>query len=277
LAKPGQRILIAQGGRGGRGNQHFAKPWHQAPRESEDGQTGQERHLHFELKLLADIGLVGFPNAGKSTLISRISAAHPKIADYPFTTLEPGLGVVSADSYLGKPVERSGGRTFVVADLPGLIEGAHTGAGLGIRFLRHIERTRLVAHLIDTSDASDRDPVHDFEIIAGELAAFSEKLAAKPVIVVATKLDATTDRTRLEKLRDFCAERGLEFHAISSASGEGIPELVRAMADALDRLTPPEPALEDAPDAPDAPNTADENDEHESGASPVAAPGTEES
>ncbi len=162
-----------------------------------------ERNLHFELKLLADIGLVGFPNAGKSTLISRISAARPKIADYPFTTLQPGLGVVSADGAPGKPSEKGGGRTFVVADLPGLIEGAHTGVGLGIRFLKHIERTRLVAHLIDTSDASDRDPVHDFEIIAGELAAFSEKLAEKPVIVVATKLDATTDRTRLEKLRRF--------------------------------------------------------------------------
>jgi GTP-binding protein len=208
---------------------------------------GQERHLHFELKLLADVGLVGFPNAGKSTLISRISAAHPKIADYPFTTLEPGLGVVSADSALGKPSERSGGRTFVVADLPGLIEGAHTGVGLGIRFLRHIERTRLLAHLIDTSDASDRDPVHDFEIICGELAAFSEKLAAKPMIVVGTKLDATTDRERLEKLRDFCVSRGIEFHAISAASGEGIPQLVRAMADALDRLAP-QGAVDDAAD-----------------------------
>jgi GTP-binding protein len=274
LAKPGQRILIAQGGRGGRGNQHFAKPWHQAPRESEEGHLGQERNLHFELKLLADIGLVGFPNAGKSTLISRISAAHPKIADYPFTTLEPGLGVVSADSELGKPVDRSGGRTFVVADLPGLIEGAHTGAGLGIRFLRHIERTRLIAHLIDTSDASDRDPIHDFEIIAGELAAFSEKLAAKPMIVVATKLDATTDRTRLEKLRDFCIERGLEFHAISAASGEGIPQLVRAMADALDRLTPVESAADNVPGEAEA---TDAQDEHETGELPVAAPETEES
>jgi GTPase len=236
LTQPGQRILLAKGGRGGRGNQHFAKPWHQAPRESEEGQPGQERHLHFELKLLADVGLVGFPNAGKSTLISRISAAHPKIADYPFTTLEPSLGVVSADGAPGKSM----GRSFVVADLPGLIEGAHTGVGLGIRFLRHIERTRLVAHLIDTIDASDRDPVHDFEVISGELAAFSEKLAAKPVIVVATKLDATTDRTRLQKLRDFCAKRGLEFYAVSSASGEGIPQLVRAMADALDRLAPRE-------------------------------------
>ncbi len=142
----------------------------------------------------------------------------------------------------GKPSEKGGGRTFVVADLPGLIEGAHTGVGLGIRFLKHIERTRLIAHLIDTSDASDRDPVHDFEIIENELAAFSEKLAEKPMIVVATKLDATTDRTRLDTLRDFCAARGLEFHAISSASGEGIPQLVRSIADALDRLAPHEPS-----------------------------------
>jgi len=240
LTKPGERVIVARGGRGGRGNQHFAKPWHQAPRESEEGQPGEERHLHLELKLLADVGLVGFPNVGKSTLISRISAAHPKIADYPFTTLEPGLGVVSADGPPRKPSEK-GGRTFVVADLPGLIEGAHNGAGLGIQFLRHIERTRLIAHLIDTSDASDRDPVHDFEIISGELATFSEKLAEKPVIVVATKLDATTNRTRLEKLRDYCASRSLEFHAISSASGEGVPQLVRAMADALDRLAPAGP------------------------------------
>jgi GTP-binding protein len=184
------------------------------------------------------VGLVGFPNAGKSTLISRISAARPKIADYPFTTLEPSLGVVSSDG----PPGRNTGRTFVVADLPGLIEGAHTGVGLGTRFLRHIERTRLVAHLIDTSDSSDRDPVHDFEIICGELAAFSAELAKKPMIVVATKLDATTDRTHLEKLRDFCAQRGLEFHSVSSASGAGIPELVHCMADAVERLKPTEPA-----------------------------------
>jgi GTP-binding protein len=248
LTQPGQRILAAKGGRGGRGNQHFAKPWHQAPRESEDGQPGEERHLQLELKLLADVGLLGFPNAGKSTLISRISAAHPKIADYPFTTLEPHLGVVSADSAPGKPV----GRTFVVADLPGLIEGAHTGAGLGIRFLRHIERTRLLAHLIDTSDASDRDPVRDFEIISGELAAFSATLAAKPQIVIATKLDATTDRSRLEKLREFCAARRIEFHAISAASGVGIPQLVRAMADALERLIPGEDSAGGEPLAQDA-------------------------
>ena len=257
LTKPGQRILLAKGGHGGRGNQHFAKPWHQAPRESEEGQPGQERHLHFELKLLADVGLVGFPNAGKSTLISRISAAHPKIADYPFTTLEPSLGVVSADGAPGKSM----GRSFVVADLPGLIEGAHTGVGLGIRFLRHIERTRLVAHLIDTSDASDRDPVHDFEIISGELAAFSEKLSAKPVIVVGTKLDATTDSTRLEKLREFCAAHNLEFHAISSASGEGIQQLVRAMANALDRLAPREQPDDASPDAVDDPASRAESGE----------------
>jgi GTP-binding protein len=190
--------------------------------------------LRLELKLLADIGLVGFPNAGKSTFISRISAAHPKIADYPFTTLEPHLGVVSADGIAGKDV----GRTFVVADLPGLIEGAHQGAGLGTRFLKHIERTRLIAHLVDTSEASERDPVRDFEIVSGELAAFSPELASKPMIVVATKLDATVDRTRLDRLATFCAERGLEFHAISSATGQGIPEVVRAMASALERLAP---------------------------------------
>src|SRR6202035_3174381 len=194
------------------------------------------------------------------------------------TTLEPGLGVVSADGAPGKLSEKGGGRTFVVADLPGLIEGAHTGVGLGIRFLKHIERTRLVAHLIDTSDASDRDPVRDYEIIAGELAAFSEKLAEKPVIVVATKLDATTDRTRLEKLRKFCTKRKLEFHAISSASGEGIPQLVRAMADALDRLAPPEPVLESADAAPDTQeqNENDPSTPERSSAASAPAPRTED-
>ncbi len=240
LAAPGQRVLVAKGGRGGRGNQNFAKPWHQAPREHEDGHPGDERHLRLELRLLADVGLVGFPNAGKSTLISVISAARPKIANYPFTTLEPNLGVVNADGGGGSE-GREIGRTYVVADLPGLIEGAHEGAGLGIRFLRHVERTRLLVHLIDTSDASDADPVHSFEIINGELRAFSESLAEKPVMVVATKLDATTDRTRLEALRDFCKTRGLEFHAISAATGEGVRELTRAIADALDKIPKPAP------------------------------------
>ncbi len=257
LAQPGQRFLAARGGRGGRGNGNpkFVRPWHQAPREHEDGRPGQERHLRLELKLLADVGLVGFPNAGKSTLISRISAARPKIAAYPFTTLEPNLGVVSADP----DAAPGAGRTFVVADLPGLIEGAHEGAGLGTRFLKHIERTRLIAHLVDTSDANDRDPVRDFEVIEHELASFSPLLAEKPMIVVATKLDATTDRTHLDELRVFSAQRGLEFHAISSATGEGIVELVRAMADALDRIPKPEvPAdpnevhLADAAAAPDS-------------------------
>lgn len=230
--KAGERFRAVRGGRGGRGNARFVKPWHQAPREHEDGEPGQERHLRLELRLLADVGLVGFPNAGKSTFISRISAAKPKIADYPFTTLEPHLGVVSADP----DAAPGAGRTFVVADLPGLIEGAHRGAGLGTRFLRHIERTRLLAHLIDTSDGNERDPVQDFEIIQGELRAFSEELLRKPLFIVATKLDATTNGERVEKLRDFATRRNFPFFAISSATGEGIETLVRAMADQLDRL-----------------------------------------
>ena len=256
LTRPGERVTVACGGRGGRGNQHFAKPWHQAPRESEEGQPGEERHLRLELRLLADVGLVGFPNAGKSTLISRISAARPKIADYPFTTLEPHLGVVSAELTANEASggHRNLGRTFVVADLPGLIEGANQGVGLGTRFLRHIERTRLLAHLVDTSDASDRDPVRDFEIISGELSAFSESLAAKPMIVVGTKLDATTDRSRLDKLRQYCAERKLDFYSISSASGKGVAELVRGMADALERLAPAEPPEESEVSSQDEPN-----------------------
>ena len=238
LATSGQRITVAEGGRGGRGNARFVKPWHQAPREHEEGQPGQERRLKLELKLLADVGLVGFPNAGKSTFISRISAARPKIANYPFTTLEPHLGVVSADLQKSHHPMHEKMRTFVVADLPGLIEGAHEGAGLGHRFLKHVERTRIIAHLIDTSDAAEHDPIKAFEIIVNELREFSEDLAAKPMIVVATKLDATTDKKHLETLRKFCKKRKLEFHAISSASGEGIREVVRALADTLDKIGP---------------------------------------
>jgi len=238
LATAGQRVLIAHGGRGGRGNQHFAKPWHQAPREHEDGFPGEERHLRLELKLLADVGLVGYPNAGKSTLISVISAARPKIANYPFTTLEPNLGVVNADGGTGGHGTELG-RTFVVADLPGLIEGAHLGAGLGIRFLRHVERTRLLVHLIDTSDSNTDDPVHSFEIINGELEAFSASLMEKPMIVVATKLDATTDTTRLEALRDYCRQHNVEFHSISAVAADGVKELVRSIADALDKTPRP--------------------------------------
>jgi GTP-binding protein len=268
LTQPGQRVLAARGGHGGRGNgnPHFVRPWHQAPREHEDGRPGEERSLRLELKLLADVGLVGFPNAGKSTLISRISAARPKIAAYPFTTLEPHLGVVSAD-----PDATPGqGRTFVVADVPGLIEGAHEGAGLGTRFLKHLERTRLIAHLVDTSDANDRDPIRDFEIIMHELAAFSPELAEKPMIVVATKLDATTDRAHLDELREFAAKRGLEFHAVSSATGEGIVELVRAMADALDRI--PKPAMPaEAGEAPTTPHDASNTASHDSDATAAEA------
>jgi GTPase len=235
LKKPGQRVLVAHGGKGGRGNQHFAKPWHQAPREKEDGEPGEERHLRLELKLLADVGLVGFPNAGKSTLISVISAARPKIANYPFTTLEPNLGVVNADGATGAHGTEFG-RTFVVADLPGLIEGASEGAGLGTRFLRHVERTRLLVHLIDTSDTAEMDPVKAYEIIEGELSSFNDSLTRKPRIVVATKLDATTDHLKLDELRAFCQKRDLEFHSISAASGEGVKDLVRAIANALDKI-----------------------------------------
>lgn len=256
LAVPGQRVLIAQGGRGGRGNQNFAKPWHQAPREHEDGFPGEERHLRLELKLLADVGLVGFPNAGKSTLISVISAARPKIANYPFTTLEPNLGVVNADGGTGGHGTELG-RTFVVADLPGLIEGAHLGAGLGIRFLRHVERTRLIVHLIDTSDSNVDDPVHSFQVINGELEAFSASLVEKPMLVVATKLDATTDRARLEALQDFCNKRNLEFHSISAVAGDGVKDLVRSIADALDKI--PRPAHETTLDLPATSGELDQN------------------
>jgi len=218
---PGERFLVARGGRGGKGNARFATSTHQAPTEHEPGKPGQERRLRLELKLLADVGLVGFPNAGKSTLISRISAARPKIADYPFTTLEPQLGVVSLDDY----------RSFVVADIPGLIEGAHLGHGLGTQFLRHIERTRLLAHLVDVSDASGREPAHDFGTVLVELASFSEDLAAKPMIVVATKMDAAQDPARVESLRQIAAERGLPFFEISSVTGQGLDELRYAMAE----------------------------------------------
>jgi GTP-binding protein len=261
FSEPGQRFLAARGGRGGRGNGNpaFVRPWHQAPREHEPGRPGEERHLRMELKLLADVGLVGFPNAGKSTLISRISAARPKIAAYPFTTLEPHLGVVSADP----DAAPGAGRTFVVADVPGLIEGAHEGAGLGTRFLKHLERTRLIVHLVDTSDANPNDPINEFEIIARELSAFSPELAQKPIILAATKLDATTDREHLEELRDFAGKRGLEFHAISSASGEGIVELVRAMADALGRIPKPGSAGDSVATEKPTIEEQDETEEHD--------------
>jgi GTPase len=218
LAEPGQRVLIVQGGRGGRGNQHFAKPWHQAPREHEEGHPGGERHLRLELKLLADVGLVGFPNAGKSTFISRISAARPKIAAYPFTTLTPNLGVVGL----------SNGRSFVVADVPGLIEGAHRGLGLGHQFLRHLERTKILVHLVDISSASGRDPVDDLDTVRRELELFRPELAAKPQIVAANKIDALDDEGRVSELRTRARALGLPFFRISAVTGAGVAELLEA-------------------------------------------------
>ncbi len=220
FTRAGERFLIAKGGRGGRGNQHFATPTHQAPTEHEPGHPGQERRLRLELKLLADVGLVGFPNAGKSTLISRISAARPKIADYPFTTLEPNLGVVSV-----------GDQSFVVADIPGLIEGAHLGHGLGINFLRHVERTRLLVHLVDVSEYSGRDPVHDFEVIMKELESFSDQLAHKPMFVVASKIDVAQDTSRIDELHELAEAQKLPFFEISSVTGVGIDALKFAIAE----------------------------------------------
>ena len=246
--EPDERVIIAKGGRGGRGNQHFATSTHQAPREHELGRAGEEHHYRLELKLLADVGLVGYPNAGKSTLISRISAARPKIADYPFTTLEPNLGVVTVG-------EEPDLESFVVADMPGLIEGAHLGSGLGTQFLRHIERTRLLVHLVDVSDASGRpDPVEDFKVINQELASFTSSaikndsdpfsddadkpfklnhpLAGKIMIVCATKIDSANPE-KLKKLAAHVKRRKLEFHAISAVTGQGIDELKWALAKRL--------------------------------------------
>src|SRR5215469_4126741 len=235
FTRPGETIVIAKGGRGGRGNQHFATSTHQAPREHEMGRAGEERHFRLELKLLADAGLVGYPNAGKSTLISRISAAKPKIADYPFTTLEPNLGVVTVGE---EPDQES----FVVADVPGLIEGAHQGHGLGTQFLRHIERTSVLVHLVDVSDASGRpDPVEDFKVINNELASFGNGLDEKPMIVVATKIDVANPE-KLKKLSTHIKRRKLEFHAISAVTGQGIDELKWALAKRLRPMENESPA-----------------------------------
>lgn len=219
----GQRETIAHGGRGGRGNARFATATHQAPTEHEDGKPGDAFRLRLELKLLADVALVGFPNAGKSTLISRLSAAKPKIADYPFTTLEPNLGVVQA-----------GEKTFVLADIPGLIEGAHEGHGLGIQFLRHVERTRLLVQMVDVSDYTGRDPGEDFDVILRELKSFRPELAEKPMLVVASKIDACQDPARIAAVESKAAEHKMPFLEISSATGEGIEALRFAMSDAVD-------------------------------------------
>ncbi len=221
-----QRFLAAKGGRGGFGNAHFATSTNRAPRYHQEGGIGDEYEFQLELKLIADVGLVGFPNAGKSTLISVISAAKPKIADYPFTTLEPNLGVVDLGEY----------KTFVVADIPGLIEGASEGAGLGDRFLRHIERTKLILHLVDVSSISGRDSLEDYEIINRELAAYNADLAERPQIVVATKIDALDEPERLERLREQAEKDRKSFFAISAVTNQGTRVLVSAIVKELEKL-----------------------------------------
>ena len=226
LSYDGARWLAARGGRGGFGNAHFTSSTNRAPRYHQNGSKGEERELQLELKLLADVGLVGFPNAGKSTFISTVSAARPKIADYPFTTLEPHLGVVDAGDF----------RTFVIADVPGLIEGAHEGAGLGDRFLRHIERTKLLLHLVDVSSLPQQEPVVAYETVNRELASYNEDLAARPQFVVATKIDALDDPQRLQSLRERAEQDGKPFFAISSATGAGVRELIHAVTAKLNEL-----------------------------------------
>jgi GTPase len=213
-------LLVARGARGGRGNARFASSTNRAPRRADLGRPGEGRWIHMELKLLADVGVIGFPNAGKSTLVSRLSAARPKIADYPFTTLEPSLGIVRVDE----------DRTFVIADVPGLIAGAADGKGLGHRFLRHIERTRVLIHLIDLDPSSGRDPVDDYRTIQSELTAYASELAARPQIVVGNKADLTDAQDRRRQLEGFCASHGLPFHAISAVTGQGLPALVHEAA-----------------------------------------------
>ena len=222
---PGERFVVARGGRGGRGNAQFATSTNRAPRHHEDGKPGQERFLLLELKLIADVGLVGLPNAGKSTLISRLSAARPKIADYPFTTLEPHLGVVDLGDY----------KTCVVADIPGLIEGAHEGAGLGDRFLQHIERTKFLVHVVDLSSLAT-DPIEAYLTIRHELAAYSSIVADKPGIVVANKIDAIDEPERLAEFQAYCQSNGLEFYAISAAAGTGVRELTYALRRNMEKL-----------------------------------------
>jgi GTP-binding protein len=228
LVEDGKKVRIAAGGQGGRGNARFASATNRAPRRADPGTPGEARSLRLQLKLLADVGLVGFPNAGKSTLISRISAAKPKIADYPFTTLTPHLGVVA----LGDD------RSFVVADVPGLIEGAHRGLGLGHQFLRHLERTRLLVHMIDVSGQSGRDPVEDFKTIRRELELYRPELAEKPAIAAANKMDAVADRAPVTRLAAHLRRRGIPLHRISAVTGDGVAALVEDM---WRHLRPPEP------------------------------------
>jgi GTP-binding protein len=233
LVKAGQRVIVARGGRGGRGNAAFATPTRQTPVFAELGEPGEERTLRLELKLLADVGIIGYPNVGKSTLISRISAARPKIADYPFTTLVPNLGTVRVDNF-----------SFVVADLPGLIEGAHRGVGLGHQFLRHAERTSLLLHMVDIAAVEGRDPICDFETIDEELRLYSPELAKKPQIVVANKMDLPNAHENLRRCLPYWRERGYEVFAISALTGEGIEPLVYRMAELVKAMQPTAPLPE---------------------------------
>ncbi len=227
LDSEGAEVIAARGGRGGLGNSHFATATRQAPKFAQPGESGEEKWLVLELKLLADVGLVGMPNAGKSTLISVISSARPKIADYPFTTLVPNLGVVKHEDF----------RSFVVADIPGLIEGAHKGSGLGFQFLRHVERTSVLLHLVDISDMLPTDPVEDFEKINRELVLYNPELMQKPMAVAGTKLDIASEGIRLNKLKAYCEDKGLAFFPISSATGQGVKELVRYLAKKVKELS----------------------------------------
>lgn len=235
----GETFIVAKGGRGGRGNARFTTPTHQAPTEHEDGKPGEMFNLRLELKLLADVGLVGYPNAGKSTLISRLSAAKPKIADYPFTTLTPNLGVMSFE-------DLTDSRTLVIADIPGLIEGASEGHGLGHQFLRHVERTRVLVHLVDVSGASGRDPLEDYRVILDELARFSSELAAKPQIVCANKMDAAQDLDVVAALEE--AVKGHAFLSISAVAGTGLKDLKKMIfemaAEGEEPLEPPAPRIQ---------------------------------
>jgi GTPase len=280
LVAIGDRVLAAKGGRGGRGNARFTSSTNRAPRRADSGDPGEEFKIRLRMKLLADVGIVGYPNVGKSTLIARVSAAKPKIADYPFTTLVPNLGVVAL----------SGDRSFVMADVPGLIEGAHEGKGLGHRFLGHVERTKVLLHIVDISEASGRDPIEELEIIRRELENYVPNadtldpdalpLAARPQVVAANRIDILADPARLEALRAHAATLGVKFHAISAVTGDGVPELLetlwpyvahvsaeRALMRGRDVVLPPpdEPYEQHASEAPGAPDVdgPDEPAEHD--------------
>jgi GTP-binding protein len=220
LVEPGKPVILLKGGRGGQGNARFATSTHKAPKFAQPGEPGEERWFRLELKLMADVGLLGFPNVGKSSLITRVSAARPKIADFPFTTMAPNLGVVPYKNY----------RSFVMADIPGLIEGAHAGAGLGHRFLRHVERTDILVHMLDISWMPDRDPIREYEALNRELALFNPELAGKKMIIVINKIDLPQARDNLPKVTPWFEEHGLEIFAISAVTGEGIPQLLDEIA-----------------------------------------------